>query len=86
MHVFVTFTGEEIHRWCTNCSPDLDLRHVFRSHVGRLLRNLLLVRNLSMLLVVSAFRDRGVPKPTSEVSPRAPAQMGRREAEREGGK
>jgi hypothetical protein len=35
---------------------------------------------------MSAFRDRGVPKPTSEVSPRAPAQMGRREAEREGGK
>jgi hypothetical protein len=32
------------------------------------------------------FRDRGVPEPTSEVSPRAPAQMGRREAEREGGK
>jgi hypothetical protein len=28
----------------------------------------------------------GVPKPTSEMSPRAPAQMGRREAEREGGK
>jgi hypothetical protein len=34
---------------------------------------------------VSAFRDRGVPGPTSEMSPRAPAQMGRREAEREGG-
>jgi hypothetical protein len=34
---------------------------------------------------LSAFRDRGVPKPTSEMSPRAPAQMGRREAEREGG-
>jgi hypothetical protein len=35
---------------------------------------------------LSAFRDRGVPKPTSEMSPRAPAHMGRREAEREGGK
>jgi hypothetical protein len=36
---------------------------------------------------LSAFRDRGgVPGPTSEMSPRAPAQMGRREAEREGGK
>jgi hypothetical protein len=32
------------------------------------------------------FRDRGVPGPTSEMSPRAPAQMGRRETEREGGK
>jgi hypothetical protein len=37
-------------------------------------------------IYMSAFRDRGVPKPTSEMSPRAPAQMGRREAEREGGK
>jgi hypothetical protein len=35
---------------------------------------------------LSAFRDRGVPGPTSEMSPRAPAQMGRCEAEREGGK
>jgi hypothetical protein len=35
---------------------------------------------------VSAFRDRGVPGPTSEMSPRAPAQMGRRETEREGGR
>ena len=35
---------------------------------------------------LSAFQDRGVPKPTSEMSTRAPAQMGRREAEREGGK
>jgi hypothetical protein len=35
---------------------------------------------------LSAFRDRGVPGPTSEMSPRAPAQMGRRETEREGGK
>jgi hypothetical protein len=35
---------------------------------------------------MSAFRDRGVPGPMSEMSPRAPAQMRRREAEREGGK
>jgi hypothetical protein len=28
----------------------------------------------------------GVPGPTSELSPRAPAQMGRHETEREGGK
>jgi hypothetical protein len=38
------------------------------------------------LIEVSAFRDRGVPGPTSEMPPRAPAQMGRREAEREGGR
>jgi hypothetical protein len=35
---------------------------------------------------LSAFRDRGVPGPTSEMSPRAQAQMGRHETEREGGK
>jgi hypothetical protein len=32
------------------------------------------------------FETRGVPGPMSKLSPRAPAQMGRREAEREGGK
>jgi hypothetical protein len=32
------------------------------------------------------FRNPGVPGPTSKLSPRAPAQIGRREAEREGGK
>jgi hypothetical protein len=37
-------------------------------------------------ITVSAFRTRGVPGPTSKLLPRAPAQMGRRETEREGGK
>jgi hypothetical protein len=32
------------------------------------------------------FETRGVPGPTSESSPRAPAQMGQREAEHEGGR
>jgi hypothetical protein len=32
------------------------------------------------------FETGGVPGPTSKLSPRAPAQMGRREMEREGGK
>jgi hypothetical protein len=36
--------------------------------------------------VLSAFRPRGVPGPTSKLSLRAPAQMGRRETEHEGGK
>jgi hypothetical protein len=35
--------------------------------------------------ILSVFRDRGVPGPTSEMSPHVPAQMGRRETEREGG-
>jgi hypothetical protein len=34
---------------------------------------------------LSVFRPRGVPGPTSRLSSRAPAQMGRRETEREGG-
>jgi hypothetical protein len=37
-------------------------------------------------LLVSAFRPRGVPGPTSKLSPRVPAQMGLRETEHEGGK
>ena len=48
-----------------------------------------MTRIILFILVVprlSAFRTRGVPRPTSEMSPRAPAQMGRRETEREGGK
>jgi hypothetical protein len=35
---------------------------------------------------LSAFRPRGVSGPTSELSSRAPAQMGRREMEHEGGR
>jgi hypothetical protein len=35
---------------------------------------------------LSTFRTRGVPGSTSKLSPRAPAQMGWRETEREGGK
>jgi hypothetical protein len=35
---------------------------------------------------VSAFRPRGVPGPTSKLSPRVPAQMGQRETEHEGGR
>jgi hypothetical protein len=35
---------------------------------------------------LSVFRTRGVPGLMSKLSPRAPAQMGRRETEREGGK
>jgi hypothetical protein len=42
--------------------------------------------NKKRCVLVSAFRDRGVPGPTSKLSPRAPAQMGRRETEREGGR
>jgi hypothetical protein len=36
--------------------------------------------------IVGVSKPGGVPGPTSESSPRAPAQMGRCEAEREGGR
>jgi hypothetical protein len=38
------------------------------------------------IMRLSAFRPRGVPGPMSKLSPRVPAQMGRRETEHEGGK
>jgi hypothetical protein len=36
--------------------------------------------------MLSAFRPRGVPGPTSKLSSRVPSQMARRETEHEGGK
>jgi hypothetical protein len=44
------------------------------------------LRRTKRTLIMSAFRPLGVPGPTSKLSPRDPAQMGRRETEREGGK
>jgi hypothetical protein len=36
--------------------------------------------------MLSAFQPQGVPGPTSKLSPRVPAQMGRRETEHKGGR
>ena len=63
----------------------------------KFLTKVIVIQNFRVIVIVrlepknrepnlSAFRDRGVLGPTSEMSPRAPAQMGRREAEREGAK
>src|SRR6187455_139032 len=41
---------------------------------------------MDLLTPLSAFRPRVVPGPTSKLSLRVPAQMGRRETEHEGGK
>jgi hypothetical protein len=54
-------------------------------HVIRSYSLVICFRPLFRTRLLSAFRDRGVPKPTSEMSSCAPAQMGRREAEHEGG-
>jgi hypothetical protein len=50
------------------------------------LANLPLSFSFFLIRPLSAFRPRGVPGPTSELSPRVLAQMGRRETEHEGGK
>jgi hypothetical protein len=42
--------------------------------------------SIVLLLVLSAFRTRGVPGPTSKLSLRVPAQMGQRETEHKGGR
>jgi hypothetical protein len=55
---------------------------------GNVVLNTLSARSISTLLryqILSVFRPRGVPGPTSKLSPRVPAQMGRRGTEHEGG-
>jgi hypothetical protein len=42
--------------------------------------------NIPLYMLLSAFRPRGVHGPTSKLSMRAPAQMGRREMEHKGKK
>jgi hypothetical protein len=48
--------------------------------------SMMLMIEVGSLKVLSAFRPRGVPGPTSKLSLRAPAQMGWRETEHKGGK
>jgi hypothetical protein len=54
--------------------------------VDRWLSARLTHQTVRWIIAMSAFWTQGVPGPTSKLSPRAPAQMGRRETEREGGK
>jgi hypothetical protein len=70
---FKTFDASYV---LTNKSGKVVAKYVGGKHKG----------SKTCVWVLSAFRDRGVPGPTSEMSLRAPAQMGRREAEREGGR
>jgi hypothetical protein len=84
-HVVVAVEGHELKTSETEHRPGLErlLETAHLEHDGKLFVN---TQQAYLARQLSAFRDRGVPKPTSEMSPRAPAQMGRREAEREGGK
>jgi hypothetical protein len=50
------------------------------------LRNEGLEKDKILISLVSAFRPRGVPGPTSKLSLRVPAQMGRRETGHKGGR
>jgi hypothetical protein len=62
-----------------------DLRHSKALEIFSQIK-LITKNDLALRRGLSVFRTRGVPGPTSKLSPRAPAQMGRRETEREGGK
>jgi hypothetical protein len=83
-----------VHRILSGGTPDNPVRQT-RAHLG-FFAPFFLNPNFDLLLIcveplctcriLSAFRPRGVPGPTSKLSPRAPAQMDRRETEREGGK
>jgi hypothetical protein len=46
----------------------------------------MLIAHFNTMKPVGVSKPGGVPGPTSKSSPHAPAQMGRREAEREGGR
>jgi hypothetical protein len=85
-HVVAAVEGHELKTPETEHRPELE-RLLETGHLeldGKLFINMQQDPYLARQL--SAFRDRGVPGPTSELSPRAPAQMGRRETEREGGR
>jgi hypothetical protein len=85
-HVVAAVEGHELKTPETEHRPGLE-RLLETAHLeldGKLVRQHAAGPYLARQL--SAFRDRGVPGSTSEMSLRAPAQMGRREAEREGGK
>jgi hypothetical protein len=61
--------------------------HVFLlCPISTLFRACMSLVNLHASCIVVGVSRPGVPRPTSEMSPRAPTQMGRRETEREGGK
>jgi hypothetical protein len=57
--------------------------HVMASNTKLWVYREVILRKFSLYL--SAFRPRGVPGPTSKLSSRVPAQMGRRKTEHEGG-
>jgi hypothetical protein len=85
-HVVAAVEGHELKTPETEHRPGLE-RLLKPAHLeldGKLFVNTHQAPTLARQL--SAFRNPGVPRPTSKLSSRAPAQMGRRETEREGGK
>jgi hypothetical protein len=85
-HVVAAIEGHELKTPETEHRPGLE-RLLGTTHLeldGKLFVNTQQAPTLARQL--SAFRPRGVPGPTSKLSPRVPAQMGRRETEHEGGK
>jgi hypothetical protein len=84
-HVVAAVKGHELKTPETEHRPGLE-RLLETTHLeldGKLFVN---TQQAPTWRQLSAFRPRGVPGPTSKLSPRVPAQMGRRETEHEGGK
>jgi hypothetical protein len=85
-HVVATVEGHELKTPETEHRPGLE-RLLETAHLeldGRLFVNT--QQAPTWRANCRCFETRGVPGPMSELSSRAPAQMGRREAEREGGR
>jgi hypothetical protein len=83
-HVVAAVEGHELETPETEQHPGLE-RLMETTHLeldGKLFVNTQQVPYLACQL--SAFRSRGVPGPTSKLSLRVPAQMGRRETEHKG--
>jgi hypothetical protein len=70
---------------CQHISANLGVKD-FGSHPAEASSSILKPLGHPKVTIVSAFRPRGVPGPTSKLSLRVPAQMGRRETEHKGGR
>jgi hypothetical protein len=58
---------------------------LMKQRYGEIKHETLMTQGVYLIIFLSAFRPRGVPGPTSKLSLRVPAQMGRRETGRKGG-
>jgi hypothetical protein len=69
----------------TNYSPLLFTVTIHHCYYSLTLFTIVTIYRYYSSIILSSFRPRGVPGPTSKLSPRVPAQMSRSETEHEGG-